>query len=158
MGTAVAASPAAQNAVCSEAAAEENESLELLQVGAEHSRKLEKHSLGSQQGANQSAAGGAEASGNESFNPFSMMPAKTKYCPMSTLCAEQTSHIDFTKLGALCIAMTGGAYDPMRKDLPDGTCASQHFVCPASSTAIHEAFTSGAMMQGLPAPLAAAVQ
>jgi len=94
----------------------------------------------------QQSRGGMEASSSDEF----FFKQTTKYCSFGSICAEQTNKWDFTKLGGLCIAMTGGLYNPMDSDLPEGACQFKGFSCPASPDAVKAEITSERMTNMLP--------
>merc|ERR1719356_1777474 len=123
------AAPAAE--VCTTDSCRDQEGSGLLQVAS-----------GSSEHVRNSADG--------AFSPLDALKSKVKYCVFGTLCAEQTSHVDFTKLGALCVVATHGDYNPAHAHLPEGTCASVGFTCAASSDTVAREMTSPAMLKSLP--------
>merc|ERR1719422_2423240 len=69
------------------------------------------------------------AEADDAFNPLGALTEKVRHCTFGSLCAEQSSHVDFTKLSGFCVLVTHGTYNPLHTHLSEGTCAANGFSC-----------------------------
>lgn len=77
----------------------------------------------------------------------------TKYCTVGTICAQESGHIDFARLSAFCVALTGGEYNPAIADLQEGTCPYFGFSCLATDEMITQELASARFIKALPSEM-----
>merc|ERR1719330_551841 len=139
ISVAAAVPQAAHPPTCAGAGCQDGEGVELLQLA---DAKRQNHT--------------AEA--DDAFNPMGALTEKVRHCTFGSLCAEQSSHVDFTKLSGFCVLVTHGAYNPLHTHLSEGTCAANGFPCPASSDDVAREVASPKSFESLPAMMKMAAE